>query len=200
MTATSSYFGLSSAPSYGVSNIPVHWSTIENNYINTLGLRIIAGEDFKSSGMMDPNAAIVNQRFVEAFELDSPVGMILGKRFSREGLHKSNITFGGFKIIAVNNGVKEIGIRKVLGAGISDISGLLFKEFIILVLIANAAAWPLAFFIIKKYLNNFPFRIDIGIDYFLLAGALSLLISVLTLSYNTIRSALKDPVESLRYE
>jgi putative ABC transport system permease protein len=74
------------------------------------------------------------------------------------------------------------------------------KEFLILILISNAVAWPLAYIIIKKYLNNFPYRIDIRIHYFLLAGALSVLISVLTLSYNTLRSALKDPVESLRYE
>ena len=106
----------------------------------------------------------------------------------------------GLSLITVNKKVKEIGIRKVLGARISDISALLLKEFIYLILIANAAAWPLAYIIIKKYLNNFPYRINIGIHYFLFAGVLSLLISILTLSYNTIKSALKDPVESLRYE
>jgi putative ABC transport system permease protein len=95
---------------------------------------------------------------------------------------------------------KEIGIRKVLGASVSGIVGLLTKEFIALVAIANIIAWPTAYFVLNRWLQNFAYRISLDVWSFLLAGVLALIIAFLTLSYQAIKAALGNPVNALRYE
>ncbi len=95
---------------------------------------------------------------------------------------------------------KEIGIRKVLGASISNILLLLSREFVKWVLVANIIAWPIAYFAMNKWLQNFAYRINIGWWTFLLAGAMALVIAILTVSYQAIRAATANPVEALRYE
>jgi putative ABC transport system permease protein len=95
---------------------------------------------------------------------------------------------------------KEIGIRKVLGASIPNILGLLSKEFIALVGIANVVACPLAYYAMNQWLQNFAYRIDISWTVFALAAVLALLIAMVTVSTQAIRAALANPVQSLRYE
>jgi ABC-type antimicrobial peptide transport system permease subunit len=95
---------------------------------------------------------------------------------------------------------KEIGIRKVLGASILNIVTNLSKEFIFLVCMANAIAWPLAYFAMNKWLHNFAYRIDIDPLIFLYAGLVSTFLGLMTVSYHTVKSALRNPVDSLRYE
>ncbi len=95
---------------------------------------------------------------------------------------------------------KEIGIRRVLGAPISGITIMLSKEFLKWVLLANMVAIPIAYFAVTKWLQNFAYRVDIGILVFIFSSALSLAIALFTVSYHTIRAATANPVESLRYE
>jgi len=95
---------------------------------------------------------------------------------------------------------KEIGIRKVLGATVSNIIVLLSKDFVKLVLISNIIAWPVAWYVMNKWLQNFAYRITIGWWIFILAGMMALVIALLTVSFLSIRAALANPVESLRYE
>jgi putative ABC transport system permease protein len=95
---------------------------------------------------------------------------------------------------------KEIGVRKVLGATVSSIVGLLSKDFIKLVLAAFIVATPLAYFAMNRWLQDFAYRIDIGWWVFALAGGLALLIALLTVSTQAIKAALANPVEALRYE
>lgn len=95
---------------------------------------------------------------------------------------------------------KEIGIRKVLGAGVGQIIYLGIKEFILLIFIANVIAWPIVVLVMKKVLQNYPYRVDIAPLYFLLAGAASILIAVMTILCLSVRAALQNPVDSLRYE
>jgi ABC-type antimicrobial peptide transport system permease subunit len=95
---------------------------------------------------------------------------------------------------------KEIGIRKVLGATITNIMTNLSKEFILLICVANAIAWPLAYLAMNKWLHNFAYRITIDPLIFIYAGLSSTLLGLLTVSYHTIKSALGNPVDSLRYE
>jgi ABC-type antimicrobial peptide transport system permease subunit len=95
---------------------------------------------------------------------------------------------------------KEIGVRKVLGAPISGIVILLTKEFSKWVLLANVVAWPLAYWAMNSWLKDFPYRMEIKPWIFLLSGFLTFLISILTISYQTVKSALANPVDSLRYE
>ncbi|MFC1564856.1 ABC transporter permease [candidate division KSB1 bacterium] len=96
--------------------------------------------------------------------------------------------------------IKEIGIRKVLGSSIPQILKLIGNEFIPFVVIANLIAIPLAWLIMSEWLNNFPYRINIGIDIFVYSIILSLTCTILTISYHSIKSALTNPVDSLRYE
>ena len=95
---------------------------------------------------------------------------------------------------------KEIGIRKVMGASISSLVVKFSNEFAKWVLLSNLIAWPVSWFVMNKWLQNFSYRIEIGWWMFLLAGALALVIAVLTVSYQAIKAAMADPVKSLRYE
>ncbi len=95
---------------------------------------------------------------------------------------------------------KEIGIRKVLGASRWKMVSLFSLKFAKLVLIANAVAWPMAYVLMRRWLESYAVRTTIGIGIFLLAGALALVIAVLSVSYQTLRATTANPIRSLRYE
>jgi putative ABC transport system permease protein len=95
---------------------------------------------------------------------------------------------------------KEIGIRKVLGATEWNISILTTKKFIALVLVADAIAWPIAYFAMQKWLQNFAYKTSLGLWIFALSAGLSLAIAFLTVGYQSIKAALANPADSLRYE
>jgi len=96
--------------------------------------------------------------------------------------------------------VKEIGIRKVLGATAGGITVLLSKQFTKWVIISNIFAWPIAYYLLSRWLENFAYRMNLGPAPFLVSGAVVLSIAVLTVSFQAIRAAMANPVESLRYE
>ncbi len=96
--------------------------------------------------------------------------------------------------------VKEIGIRKANGAKTEDIVKLLTKDFTKIVFIPFAFASPVAWYIMHKWLENFVYKTNITLGIFLFAGALALVIAWLTVGYQSIKAALKNPVEALRYE
>jgi len=95
---------------------------------------------------------------------------------------------------------KEIGIRKVLGASVSNIILLLSREFVLLVAISNVLAWPLAFYLMNKWLENYAYHASINLLYFLASALAALGIALLTVSYQAFRAASSDPIDSLRYE
>ncbi len=95
---------------------------------------------------------------------------------------------------------KEIGVRKVLGASVISIVGLLTKDFVKLILIANLIALPLAYYIMSNWLSGYPFRVNIGWWMFVFPLLTVILIAILTVSFQTIRAAMANPVKSLRYE
>jgi len=95
---------------------------------------------------------------------------------------------------------KEIGIRKVLGASGGHILVLLQKEYIRCVLTANVIAWPAAYLAMHFWLQNFAYRANIGLGQFLTAAVLTVLLTLLTISYQSIKAATANPVDSLRYE
>jgi len=106
----------------------------------------------------------------------------------------------GLASFAIEQRTKEIGIRKILGASVSKIAIILSKDFLKLVLLANILAWPLAFYVMNNWLDNFAYRIRLQWWVFLAAGVIALLIALLTISRQTLKSALSNPVMSLRYE
>jgi len=95
---------------------------------------------------------------------------------------------------------KEIGIRKILGASVSGVALLLSKEFTKWVLIANAIAWPIAYFASRLWLQGFAYRTNLTLTTFIVSMAISFFIALLTVSYQAVRTAIANPVDSLRYE
>ncbi len=106
----------------------------------------------------------------------------------------------GLASFIIEQRTKEIGIRKVLGASIAGILQLLNREFIRWIIVANIIAIPIAYFTLNSWLQNFAYRITISWWTFILAGILALVIALITVSFQSIRAALSNPVESLRYE
>jgi putative ABC transport system permease protein len=106
----------------------------------------------------------------------------------------------GLTLFMVEQRTKEIGVRKVLGASVGSIFTLLSKEFTILVLLANIFAWPTAYFFMHKWLENFAYRVNIGFWIFILAAAVAFVIALFTISFQALKAALANPIESLRYE
>lgn len=106
----------------------------------------------------------------------------------------------GLAALAVNRRTKEIGIRKVLGATVQSIVALISKDFVKLVLVAFIVATPIAWKIMQTWLQNFAYRIDMGWWIFIVAGTLALAIALLAISTQSIKAAIANPVEALRYE
>jgi len=95
---------------------------------------------------------------------------------------------------------KEIGIRKVLGASARQMVSMLIREFMRCIIIANIFAWPIAYVVMNDMLEDYAYRIELGLGSFLLAGVLTLIVAIGTVSYQAIRAALANPVDALRYE
>jgi len=106
----------------------------------------------------------------------------------------------GLAMYVIVKRTKEISIRKVLGASVGDIVILLNREFLLLVAAANVLAWPAAWFFVRKWLDNFAFRITPGIDVFIAAGLITLCVAVLTISMQSFSAARRNPAETLKYE
>ena len=96
--------------------------------------------------------------------------------------------------------VKEIGIRKVLGASVPNIVQLLSREIIVLVVIANIVAWPVAWYFMNEWLDSFAYKIGVNVWLYVLAGTAAIMIALLTVSIQTIKAAMTNPANTLRYE
>lgn len=106
----------------------------------------------------------------------------------------------GLSLFATHQRKKEIGVRKANGARVQNIISLFLKDFSVNVIIANLIAWPVAYFLMDYWLNNFPYRVEVQLWIFVVALIISLLIAVVTVSYNTIKAANTNPANVLRDE
>lgn len=106
----------------------------------------------------------------------------------------------GLAMLSILNRTKEIGIRKVLGASVATITGLLTKDFLKLVFIAIILALPIAYYFMHQWLTNFAYRIELQWWMFALAGAAAIVVAFLTVGFQSVKAALANPVESLRSE
>lgn len=141
---------------------------------------------------MDDNVAQLHQK-------DIQLGRLFGA-FSILAIIISCLGLLGLSTYVVEQRIKEIGIRKVMGASISQITTLLSKDFIKLVLIANGIAFPIAWWAMDKWLEDFAYRADLSWWIFAIAGVGAIAIALLTVSFQAIRAALANPVNSLRSE
>jgi putative ABC transport system permease protein len=106
----------------------------------------------------------------------------------------------GLVTYAAEQRIKEIGVRKVLGASVSEIVTMVSKDFIKLVLVASVIAFPVAWWMMNKWLQSFAYRIDISWWIFAMAGLLTIAIAMITVSFQAIKAAMANPVKSLRTE
>ena len=102
--------------------------------------------------------------------------------------------------LSLHRRVKEIGIRKVLGAGARQIVSMVCRDFIILIMVASMSAWPLAFWVMRRWLQGFAVRTGLGPELFLLSGLITLGVALVTTGILAARAALKNPVDSIRQE
>lgn len=141
----------------------------------------------------------VDEQFNQQYESSERLGEIFGI-FSGLAVAIACLGLLGLASFVAEQRTKEIGVRKVLGASVGNIVFQLTKQFALLVLIANLIAWPVAYFVMARWLEEFAYRTGIGLTSFLVAGTAALLIAQLTISYHAIRAAMGDPVKALRYE
>lgn len=300
ITVSSNAFGVSASPQWNLKKdgekIQYHWNRVDNNFFRTLGMEILMGRDFSQNITADSDAAIVNQKFIQALDMNSPIGRTIGDPtqgfpynlkiigvvkdfhygplnyeikpaiFHMQPIRSYNIMLVripgnniketlsvlentwkelrpdkpfihyfqedvlenlyirerrwstlvkyssilavlvacmgifGLTALTIGHRVKEIGIRKVFGATIAQNVSLIIKEFVILVAIANVIAWPVVYFLIMKVLRNYPYRVGIGIHYFLITGMASLVLAVFIIMYLAIKSALSNPIDMIRNE
>ncbi len=180
-------------------------------YCNKANIKIAGGTDMRStlSGIEAAYAKAYPKGLFEFNFLDQSIDALyktearlysLFRIFSVLALLISCLGLWGLISYAAKQRVKEIGIRKVLGASITNIVSLLTKDFVLLVAIAIAIATPLAYWGISKWLQDFAYRIHIGWTLFALAGGMAIFIALITVSIQAFRAAAANPVNSLRNE
>ncbi len=141
----------------------------------------------------------LDDNFFKLFDADRKLGSLFSS-FSLFAIFIAGLGLFGLGLYVTEQRTKEIGIRKAMGAGVSQILVLLSRDFTKLVLISVAIAIPAAYYGMNKWLEGFVYRTDIQITSFIFAGLLALAIAWLTVSYQTIKAATSDPVDALRYE
>lgn len=141
----------------------------------------------------------VDQAYAKKFEDEKRIGQLVSL-FTLFTIFISCLGLFGLASYMAENRIKEIGIRKVLGASISNIATLLSKDFIKLILISLAIAIPVSWYSMNVWLEGFDYRISISWWIFAMAGILALGIALITVSYHALRSAIGSPVKSLRTE
>jgi len=180
------------------------------NYIREISVRIMPGDIGKTLNFIQKTweTAFPGEQFEYSF-LDNRINQLYA---SERKMQKIFVIFSSLSILVACLGLlglvsftaelktKEIGIRRVLGASTGSVVVMLSKEFIKWILLANIIAWPLAWFMMNKWLQNFAYRANIGWFVFALAGFVTVSIAIFTFIFQTVKTACANPVNSLRYE
>lgn len=141
----------------------------------------------------------LDEAFNKLYRAEDSLARIFGY-FSSLAIFIACLGLFGLASFTAERRIKEICIRKVLGASVREIVLLLSKEFTRWVLIANIIAWPIAYFVMNRWLQNFAYRINIGIGIFLLSAMIAFVIALATVSFQAVKAALSNPVDVLKYE
>lgn len=144
-------------------------------------------------------ASFLDESIAEFYESEQKLALVY-KIFAGLALLISCIGLYGLVSFMIGQKVKEIGIRKVLGASVGQITFMLSKEFLIMVLIAFGIAIPLAYFMMKEWLDTFAYKTQISVGLFALVMTASLLLTILTVGSKAVRAAIANPVDSLKDE
>ena len=141
----------------------------------------------------------VNEAFAAKYVADNQFKAVMGL-FSVIAVIIASVGLFAVSLFTIERRIKEIGIRKVLGASVPEIAAMLTGDLAKWILLANVVAWPLAYYGMTRWLQGFAYHITIGIWAFLAAGLFVLVVAVLTVAIEAVRAASANPVESLRYE
>ncbi len=143
--------------------------------------------------------SFVDQEFGKLFKTETLIGQ-LAEVFSVLAIFISCLGLFGLAAYTAEKRSKEIGIRKILGASVQGITGLISKDFLLLVCISCLIAFPIAWWMMHNWLENYKYRIQISWWIFLVAGMMAVLIALFTVSFQAIKAAVANPVKSLRSE
>ncbi len=181
------------------------------NWIGSLNIRIKKGVELKKAlQVIESNYKKYNAEFPFEYKFADTA---FNEKFANEQLiGRLAFVFAGLAIFicclglfglvsfSIERRTKEIGIRKILGASVQSLLALMSKEFLLLVLISFAIAIPIAWWMMKAWLTNFSYRINISIGIFFIVGLITLLICLITVGLNAFKTATANPVKSLRTE
>jgi putative ABC transport system permease protein len=145
------------------------------------------------------NYSFLDEDFEALYQTDQRTGTLF-RYFTILAIFISCLGIFGLAAFTAEQRTKEIGMRKVLGASISNLVALISREFLILLTLANVIAWPVAYILMDKMLSNYAYRTSMSVWVFLLAGVLAYSIALITVSYQALKAARTDPVNALRYE
>lgn len=159
--------------------------------VSDLWQRHFPGNDF--------NYFFLDQDFERQYQSEQRLARVFGL-FATITIVIAVIGLLGLVSFMVSSRTKEIGVRKVLGADVLHITSLLSKEFLVLVLVANVIAFPVAWYFADQWLQNFANRVDVDPLVFAVTMFIAVTITLVTISFQTIKAAMADPVKSLRYE
>jgi len=141
----------------------------------------------------------LDEHFEELYRADSQISAIVGS-LATLAIIISCLGLFGLASYSAEKRIKEVGIRKVLGASLDNIVLMLSRDFLKYVLIAIFIAWPLSWIAIHKWLQDYAYRVDVSWWVFVMAGVLAMLIALITVSFQAIKAAVANPVKSLRTE
>jgi len=153
----------------------------------------------KTAGNQDFEYYFVDERLAARYTEETRLGSIVTAA-SAISIFIACMGLFGLATLVVAKRTKEIGIRKVLGASVGSIIQLLSKDFLVMVLIASLISFPIAWWAFRHWLEDFAYRVDIRWQVFGLAAVMSLVIALVTVSFQSIRAAISNPVKSLRTE
>ncbi len=141
----------------------------------------------------------LDQEYEQLYRNEKRIGTILNY-FTFFAILISCLGLFGLASFMAEQKTREIGVRKVLGATVSNIVINLSRDFIRWVLIANVIAWPVGFFVTNKILQMYAYKIDVGVDIYIFSGLLALMVAIVTVSFQAIKTARTNPVDTLKYE
>jgi putative ABC transport system permease protein len=185
---------------FSISDSPIPKLTFKYNGGSLLEVKSILEKVWSSTF---PNEELrfnfIDERLRLQYQEEGRVNKIIGIATALS-ITIASLGLLGLTILLVNTKVKEIGIRKILGASPSTIFGMLFKDLSVQLLIAIALSVPITLYLMRLWLADFAYRVNIGVDMFLFSGVLAFGLTLLVISYHAIRAAKSNPVKALRSE
>jgi len=178
---------------YGRMSIKINGKNITStiNYIESVWKKYVPETPFQYT--------FLDENFAKMYASEEQQGSIF-TAFAFIAIFIACLGLFGLSAFAITQRIKEIGIRKVLGASVSQIVSMISKDFLKLVIIAALIAFPIAWYAMHNWLEDFAYRINIAWWVFLTAGIMATLVALITISFQAIKAALSNPAKSLRTE